>query len=67
MVLLKGYKNKLSIIPLKDRMVIVKAIKYVDKVVIQENLDKQYVYLKYNYDALFHGNDWKYSDLYKGI
>ena len=48
-------------------MVIVKAVKYVDKVVIQENFDKQYVYLKYNYDALFHGNDWKYSDLYKGI
>lgn len=65
--LVKKYKNKLPIIPLKDRMAIVEAIKYVDKVVIQDNLDKYDAYLKYNYDVLFHGDDWKESDLYKGI
>ena len=65
--LVKQYKNKLPIIPLKDRMAIVEAIKYVDKVVIQDNLDKYDAYLKYNYDVLFHGDDWKDSDLYKGI
>ena len=65
--LVKQYKNKLPIIPLKDRMAIVEAIKYVDKVVIQDNLDKYGAYLKYHYDVLFHGDDWKDSDLYKGI
>lgn len=63
--LVKKYKNKLPIIPLKDRMAIVEAIKYVDKVVVQESLDKYDAYLKYNYDVIFHGDDWKDSRLYK--
>lgn len=53
------YKGKAPIITLTERIEIVKAIKYVDKVVIQDNLDKFEAWKKYHYDILFVGDDWK--------
>lgn len=52
-------KNKLPIICEKDRMAIVSAIRYVDEVVPQENMDKVEAVKKYHVDAVFVGSDWK--------
>lgn len=53
------YKNKKPFIPQEERMEIVKAIKYVDEVVLQEDLDKIKAWEKYRYDILFVGSDWQ--------
>lgn len=52
-------KNKLPIICEEDRVSIVEAIKFVDKVVIQDDMDKLAAVKKYNVDAVFVGSDWK--------
>ena len=52
-------KNKLPIICEKDRMEIVAAIKYVDEVVAQNDMDKLSAIKKYHVDAVFVGSDWK--------
>ena len=52
-------KNKLPIICEKDRMEIVAAIKYVDEVVPQSDMDKLSAVKKYGVDAVFVGSDWK--------
>ena len=59
--LCKIRKHKTPIICEKDRMAIVGAIKYVDKVVPQENMDKLEAVKKYNVNAVFVGSDWKGS------
>ncbi len=56
---LVSYKNKKAIIPHKERMEIVGSIKYVDKVVPQENMNKMAAWEKYNFDVMFVGDDWK--------
>jgi len=52
-------KNKYPIICESERIEIVDAIKYVDKVVLQDNMDKLEAVKKYNVDAVFVGSDWK--------
>ena len=61
------YKNKIPIVPLRDRMEIVKSIRYVDKVVVQDSMDKMKAWEKYHFDILFHGDDWANSKMYKEI
>ena len=56
------YKGKTPVIPLSERMEIVRAIRYVDDVVIQDDLDKFNAWEKYHYDILFVGDDWKGTD-----
>lgn len=56
------YKGKTPVIPLNERMEIVKAIRYVDEVVIQDDLDKFNAWKKHHYDILFVGDDWKGTD-----
>lgn len=58
-------KNKLPIICEKDRMAIVQAICYVDKVVPQSNMDKLEAVKKYHADAVFVGSDWKNTASWK--
>ena len=62
--LVQNYKHKTPVIPFEQRIKIVEAIKYVDKVVPQVSLDKVIAYEKYKFNAIFHGDDWKNSDLY---
>lgn len=57
-------KNKYPIIPFEERMEIVRSIKYVDKVVAQENKDKIAAYEKYKFDVMFVGDDWKGTELF---
>lgn len=60
-------KNKMPIIPFEDRVLILESIKYVDKVVIQENKDKIEAFRKYNFDVMFVGDDWKGSQLFNDV
>lgn len=62
--LVYGYKNKKPIIPFYERIEIVKAIRYVDEVVPQTCLDKFEAWKKIKFNRIFHGDDWKGSDLY---
>ena len=59
------YKNKLPIIPLEERIEIVRAIRYVDEVVVQETMDKFEAWKRLQFDAIFHGDDWKNSEMYE--
>lgn len=52
-------KNKRPIINEDDRVEIVSAIRYVDKVVLQSDMDKLAAVKKYNVDVVFVGSDWK--------
>lgn len=52
-------KNKYPIISEADRMEIVKAIRYVDEVVPQADMDKLAAVKQYGADVVFVGSDWK--------
>lgn len=58
------YKHKTPLIPFEQRMAIVEAIKYVDKVVPQITMDKMEAWKNIKFNAMFHGNDWQNSALY---
>lgn len=59
----KGHKPA---IPLAERMEILKACKYVDEVVIQDDLDKILAWEKFHYNILFSGDDWKNDKRWQG-
>lgn len=65
--IVESYKHKRPIIPFEERIAIIEAIKYVDKVVPQTTMDKMQAYKDLKFDALFHGNDWKGSEMYEKI
>ena len=60
--LVQGYKNRKPMIPLEQRMEIVKAIKYVDKTEAQDSLDRLVPALRHNASVVFIGSDWKGSE-----
>lgn len=62
--LVQEYKHKKPIIAFEERMEIVKSIKYVDEVVPQVNMDKFEAWKQLHFNALFHGDDWKNSELF---
>ena len=62
--LVQSYKNKRPIIPFEERKQIVESIKYVDKVVPQVSMDKYSAWEKEHFDVIFHGDDWKNSNMY---
>lgn len=59
-----SYKHKVPIIPYEERKSIVEAIRYVDKVVPQTNMNKRKAWEELHFDVMFHGDDWKGSELY---
>ena len=65
--LVQQYKGKTPIIRFEERLEIVKAIKYVDQAVPQLTMDKMDAWRELKFDALFHGSDWKGSDMYNSI
>ena len=65
--LVRSYKHKTPIIPYEERISIVEAIKYVDKVVPQTSMDKMEAWRNLHFDAIFHGSDWKNSEMYNKI
>lgn len=61
------YKNKRAVIPFEERMEIVKAIRYVDQVVPQLNMDKMEAWRQYKFNVMFVGDDWKGTDKWNKI
>jgi len=52
-------KNKMPIICEEDRVAIVEAIRYVDRVVPQKDMDKLAAVKEYGASVVFVGSDWK--------
>lgn len=63
--LAEEYKKKYPIICQENRFEIVQAIRYVDRVVWQEDMNKYAAWEQLRFDALFHGDDWENSALYE--
>lgn len=63
--LIQKTKNKVPLSNIEERMEIISSIKYVDRVVIQDDLDKVAAWKKYRYDKLFSGDDWKNNERWK--
>ena len=57
--LVRKEKGKTPVIPFQERMEIVSALKYVDKVVPQIDKNKFAAWEKYKFDKMFVGSDWK--------
>lgn len=55
-------KGKRALIPYKDRIAIVQAIKYVDVVIPQLTTDKLEEYEMLKFDMVFVGSDWHKTD-----
>lgn len=62
--LVMEYKNKRPIIPFEQRRTIVEAIKYVDEVIMQDTMDKMEMWSRIKFDIMFHGDEWRGSELY---
>lgn len=57
-------KNKYPIICEKERIEIVEAIRYVDKVVVQSDMDKLKAVKQYGAHVVFVGSDWRGTDVW---
>lgn len=55
-------KGKCPVICEEERVAIVEAIKYVNKVILQDDMNKLEVVNKYNIDVVFVGSDWKNTE-----
>ena len=60
----ESYKHHTPIIPFEQRAAIVAAIKYVDEVVPQNTMDKTAFLKSRHFDVMFHGSEWKGTELY---
>lgn len=65
--LTQKYKHKKPVIPYSERCAIIKAIRYVDKVVPQINRDKIVAFKRLHFDVMFVGDDWKGSELFNAV
>ncbi len=61
---LVAYKGKRAFIPYEERAAIVEAIRYVDKVVPQNDMNKMNAWKRYHFDKMFVGDDWKGTDIW---
>lgn len=52
-------KNRRPIVPLEERMEIVGALRCVDDVVVQTDMDKFGAWERHRFDRMFVGDDWK--------
>lgn len=60
----ESYKHHTPMIPFEHRAAIVEAIKYVDEVVPQTTMDKMAFLKQRHFDVMFHGDEWKGTELY---
>lgn len=65
--LVKQYKMHETIIKFEDRVKIVSAIKYVDKVVPQFDMNKKRAAIDNSIDVMFVGDDWKGTEKWNNI
>lgn len=59
--LVRDYKNKNAIISEKDRLEIIKSIKYVDDAFLVNTLDKKEILKNHEFNVILIGDDWKRS------
>ena len=52
------YKNKYPVIPEKERLKIIKSIKFVNHAIYQDSMDKFINFKKLDFDIMFVGDDW---------
>jgi glycerol-3-phosphate cytidylyltransferase len=52
-------KNKMPVICFEERKAIIESIRYVDKVIPEDDTDKIKAWTKYKFDVIFKGSDWK--------
>lgn len=57
--LVQSYKNKIPVINQNERRYIIENIKAVDEAVIADTLDKMKQHERYEFNAIFIGDDWK--------
>lgn len=62
-----SYKHKHPIIPAKERIEIIKALKYVDEAHIVNNRNKLEALEKFHYNALIMGDDYKGTQFYNEV
>ena len=62
-----SYKHKNPTVPFDERIRIIKAVRYVDYVAEQADMDKFKAWEKLHYNVMFHGSDWKNSSMYNAI
>lgn len=62
--LVETYKHKTPIVPFRERLAIVEALSFVDLVVPQQTMDKFAAWQQIPFDVMFHGDEWKGTDLY---
>ncbi len=60
-------KGKTPVIPLSERMEIIRSIRYVDEVVVQETMDKFDAWEKLHFDRMFVGSDWKGNEKWNNL
>lgn len=60
----RSYKHKTPIIPFEERIAIVRELKCVNEAVPQISMNKMEAWKQLHFDVLFHGSDWKGSDMY---
>lgn len=65
--LVETYKHKRPIVPYEERVEIIKAIRFVDKVVPQVNRDKIAAFEQYGFNVMFVGDDWKGNALFNEV
>ena len=65
--LVQEYKHKTPIIPFENRKAIVEAIRFVDKVVPQVDMDKRQAAIDNSIDVMFVGDDWKGTEKWQRI
>lgn len=65
--LVEEYKHKRPVIPFEERIEIIRALRDVDEVVPQTSMDKYAAWEYLRYDVLFHGDDWKDSEMYRRV
>jgi glycerol-3-phosphate cytidylyltransferase len=59
--LVNSYKHTKVVIPLDERMEIIKSIRYADEVISLDTLDKEVIWKEKKFDVVFIGDDWKGS------
>lgn len=52
-------KGKAPIVPFRERIEIVRSLRYVDEAVLDEHVDKFDSWRQLGYDVLFKGDDWR--------
>lgn len=59
------YKAKRAVVPFHERIEVVRACRYVDLAVPQENMDKLDAHDRYKFNIMFVGDDWYKSDKWR--